>query len=425
MLRPALLLFFLWATLSPPMAKGDVPVVWNILDHGAIEGHQGDSSWKNRHRIARINTRVIQHGLDTQHKHKLPVYIPGGFWYVQSITTPYRSGGMLMGCGVQETTSGDWGHRSLGGTSTRLIYVDDPGESEEPSWLLKVTGTHFQIKGGLLFCGQSEMPDPHEKRCDIGLFITKDGHNGLGTGKLIADHLHFRNFDKGVQNGAAAHETNCETNSYRGLSFEKCRIGIELRNSQGMGHYIGSLGAGDPKTEAAIDVYGGGMVTVDHGIASCLILRLNGNTPGRFTTGPANGTFVINNLKVDAGASKPGMFQLVKMTSPMQVDIVTSGGRISGDSFGAGGGIFAELRGNAALTVRDWVGNLEGAIRCEVQSARDGTVYKPNVLLDRCRLWGNAQKILQGDAYFVLRDCYGWSGGVVEAAAEKAASEKE
>lgn len=357
-----------------------------------------DVAVQGRHRPGDDIAATVQEGLDRQHEHGLPVYIPAGNWrWSKTVTTPFRSGGKLFGFGASEKAGPrQQEHPNLGGTGTRIAWTGTPGGT-----MLRITGVHFQLSG-LSFHGHDYTTRDNAPRAKIGLLITKDGNKGLGTGKCLFDDLLFEELPVAIQNGTSGGEANSELNTYRNIRFDGCGTGFKLMNTQGMGHYFDAI---DGSCDVMFDVYGGGMLHARNILCWKKLLRLNRNPDNhRFSPGPANATYTFDNVKVDYQARET--FQAVEMTAPVHADIHLNAGRISCRTFGRDGGTFATLQGRASLTVRGWAADFGGSI----EGKRDKRGNQPNVLLDRCRLWCEPDEIAKGKLTFAVRDCFAGDG---------------
>lgn len=366
-------------------AVSQTPAVWNILDHGAKNGEDA--------------TAVIQLGLSTQHQHGLPVFIPAGrFLISDTLRVPFKVGGALWGVAAGMPIMP--GH-PFEGAMSRLVWV---GPTELP--MIYVPGSEFHFAGGLALIGRLEKSD--QPRCAVGILLSKPDR-GIGTGKLVADNVRLANFQTAIQCGLLPGEHNNDFLSWRRLTIEDCDVGYQLINSQSMGHSVENLLVrGTPVT---FDVYGGGMLMLRNALCfDTTLLRLSQNDPKKYSPGVNNATFVLDQIKVDA--SSGNKFKLVEMRDALPAQIVSNVGHLSPGNYAQQGGVLAELRGAASLTLRDWYKLQRGSFLLHPDGRKPGN--RPNVAIERSRLFSGSDELLHPSSInpraITLRDCYRPSG---------------
>jgi hypothetical protein len=359
-------------------SRANAQAVWNIADHGAEPGSDV--------------TEILRQGFATQHEHGLPVFIPGHMYKLSdTVTLPFRDGVAMAGVTVG---SGFNPKSTLAGAGSRLVWT---GRENRPMFI--VTGSHVRVTGGLALIGKP--PNTDQAPCRMAILVTKQG-KGLGTGKMRIDWLLLEDFEVGIQFGLEPSETNCDEVAIDQLSLHNCQIAYRVTNSQSMGHRIGHVHA--VATPVVFDFLGGGMLSVDSAtMISGTLLRLQENDPRRLSPGVNNASFRLDEVKVDAQAGES--FTLVDMHDPLTVDISSTGGRISGPASGT----MAVLRGPASLVLRDWANLRDESLEIHAQQTA-ATTRTPHVLLDHCRLRGNADKLLSpastAEPTLKLRGCY-------------------
>lgn len=306
------------ALLAAPAAWGQP--VWDISDHGARPGRDAAA--------------VINEGLRTQHEHGLPVYVPHGRWLVtETIKMPRREGAALIGAGM-----GSEANRALAGLGSMLQWRGPAGLP-----MIEITGVRQRL-GDLTLRGAPV--GRGEPRGAIGLLVTKRGR-GLGTGKSDFQRLRIAHFDVGVQCGRDPAEHNNDLLSYRRLILDGCGVGYRVVNSQSMSHLFDVLEV--RRTPVTFEFLGGGMLHARNVFTlGTTLLSLRRNEPPKYSPGPNNHLFRIENLKVDA--QHKGRFQLLKSDAKSSGVVVLDGGLVSGSAPFK----LAQLGAGVRLVVRDF-----------------------------------------------------------------------
>lgn len=374
---------FLLLSLTASLAVAQAPAVWNILDHGAKTGENA--------------TSVIQRGLDSQHQHGLPVLIPAGrFLISETLRIPFKVGGALWGVAAGAPILPGHAHE---GSMSRLVWV---GPTDVP--MIHVQGSEFHFAGGLALFGRPEKSEA--PRCTVGILVSKP-KRGIGTGKMVADNLSLHGFETAIRCGLSAGEHNNDFLTFHRLSIEYCDVGYQLVNSQSMGHSVQNLLVRG--TPVMFDVYGGGIIYLRNALCfDTTLLRLSKNSPAKYSPGANNATFVLDQIKVDTHAG--GKFKLVEMRDPLSAQIISNVGHLSPNSYSQQGGVLAELRGAATLTLRDWYKLQRNAFLLHP----DRTKNRPNVAIERSRVFCKQDELLHPNSKdprpIILRDCFRPSG---------------
>lgn len=325
-------------------------------------------------------TDALQHAINTQHQHQLPIYIPAGEWECRGITIPKRSGHHII-----------WGGHASVVSDSRMVgkgcIVRHTGDPDTP--LITDHGSHLTMEGGATFIG-------HGKGKGIGYLQTKHSA-GIGTGKTLwTNRYQWNGFRHAIQIGSTIGEHNCETNQFGTMGFSDCEYGVMLVNTQGMGHHFDYMG-GNNNCDWLVGVQGGGVLTVD------TVMLINGlikfvPVEGRGRAGRANAIYTFQDIKIDAGQSQSVL--RIDNSSGARAAIIINRGINSNatDRY-----TMAKLTSACALTIRDFRG--WGGFECQT----DG-YGKPNIVLERCGMWEKEDRI-EGDCHFVKRDCFYYFDG--------------
>lgn len=248
----------------------------------------------------------------------------------------------------------------------------------------------------------------------IGLRVTKS-QSGLAPGKHALNKLMFYSCGVGLQIGQTASENNCDLVSLHDGDFVLCDVGIQVNNSQSMGHYFNAKHV--QQCAILCEVNAGGAFVIDgpsvlspkSGVG-CTVLHVKSSVAD---TARNNGYFEIRNFKSDSSAY--ATMKLVVFDNENYANVVINGGILSWTSPQPASIPRCEIKSNQSLTIRN-VLNVHG----DFVKYDCGVGEQCNILFDRCRLeaYTSLEAMISddstGDAVVTLRDCFDVNGDRID-----------
>lgn len=357
------------------------------------------------------------------------INLKGGETYVSSapILSTYVAGGRVIGKGVTEPIA--YTH-PLSGLTSSVIFADEAKRSDAtvPLWWHEGQDFGFEF---LLFSGATRSQITAEvTKPGIGILVSGTSV-GLGTGKLHLRKCNFSYFKVGLKLARTAPEANCDESVYTDVGFNRCDIGVQIVNYQGMGHHFFHPRFG--LTPICFDFVSGGDVKCYGGLIAhnCVAFNFPGN-PNNF--GQNNAGYYWQGLKIDSQAT--GMkivyqtpisgqgyysnivFDEVHFPSPQGADgtpLIHWGGTTASPSTLAPAAV---ISGSTCLTLNNALNLQRGML---VWDTAVGGTGRPRIIVENARIWYHTSSPItsvldlcdltkcRGKARVTFRNCFDYN----------------
>ena len=137
-------------------------------------------------------------------------------------------------------------------------------------------------------------------RTPRGIFISRSGTAGIGTGKLDMRHVRLSGFDVAIEVGNTLAASNCDESAYYSVFSDRNGTFFRCNNQQGLSHKFYNLRAS--QTTTVFDYIAGGKLAVTDCLLTheCTLLQLRNDEATGF--GHNGSRWVFRGVDLDSGA---------------------------------------------------------------------------------------------------------------------------
>lgn len=137
-------------------------------------------------------------------------------------------------------------------------------------------------------------------RTPRGIFISRSGTAGIGTGKLDMRHVRLSGFDVAIEAGNSLAASNCDESAYYSVFSDRNGTFFRSNNEQGLSHKFYNLRAS--QTDIVFDYVAGGKLAVTDCLLTheCTLLQLRNDEATGF--GHNGSRWVFRGVDLDSGA---------------------------------------------------------------------------------------------------------------------------
>lgn len=137
-------------------------------------------------------------------------------------------------------------------------------------------------------------------RTPRGIFISRSGTSGIGTGKLDMRHVRLSGFDVAIEVGNTLAASNCDESAYYSVFSDRNGTFFRCNNEQGLSHKFYNLRAS--QTDIVFDYVAGGKLAVTDCLLTheCTLLQLRNDEATGF--GHNGSRWVFRGVDLDSGA---------------------------------------------------------------------------------------------------------------------------
>lgn len=205
------------------------------------------------------------------------------------------SGGGLYGKGRPEPIATSDSNLRNGSV---LIYTGTKASSEAA---IQYERTDFVLEG-LVIQGKTtaQITGGTGTRTPRGIFISRSGTSGIGTGKLDMRHVRLSGFDVAIESGNSLAAANCDECAYYSVFSDRNGTFFRSNNEQGLSHKFYNLRAS--QTDIVFDYVAGGKLAVTDCLLTheCTLLQLRNDESTGF--GHNASRWVFRGVDLDSGA---------------------------------------------------------------------------------------------------------------------------